>query len=43
MQLGHFSLPFRWLTRMVGSLSVRTRIIVLAVIPVVGFLANGLT
>jgi len=28
---------------MVGSLSVRTRIIVLAVIPVVGFLANGLT
>ena len=27
----------------VGSLSVRTRIIVLALIPVVGFLANGLT
>ena len=29
--------------RLMGSLSVRTRIIVLALIPVVGFLANGLT
>jgi len=43
MQLSNLSLPFRWLTRAVGSLSVRTRIIVLAVIPIVGFLANGLT
>jgi methyl-accepting chemotaxis protein len=29
--------------RLMGSLSVRTRIIALALIPVVGFLANGLT
>jgi methyl-accepting chemotaxis protein len=29
--------------RLMGSLSVRTRIVVLALIPVVGFLANGLT
>jgi methyl-accepting chemotaxis protein len=43
MQLSHLSLPFNRLTRMLGSLSVRTRIVVLAVIPVVGFLANGLT
>ncbi len=32
-----------WLTRLLTSFSVRTRIIVLAMIPVVGFLANGLT
>jgi len=37
------SLPFNRLTRMVSTLSVRTRVIVLAAIPVVGFLANGLT
>jgi len=43
MQLSGFSLPFRWLTRVVSSLSVRTRIIVLALIPVAGFIANGLT
>jgi methyl-accepting chemotaxis protein len=36
-------LPFGRLTRLLTSFSVRTRIIVLAVIPVVGFLANGLT
>ena len=35
--------PFSRLTRLLTSFSVRTRIIVLAVIPVVGFLANGLT
>jgi hypothetical protein len=34
------ALPFNWLARM---LSVRTRIVVLALIPVAGFLANGLT
>ncbi len=39
----YFSRPFAGLTRLIGSLSVRTRIIVLTVIPVVGFLANGLT
>ena len=36
-------LPFNRLTRLLASFSVRTRIVVLAVIPVVGFLANGLT
>ena len=43
MQVSHLTLPFKWLPRMVGSLSVRTRIIVLALIPVIGFIANGLT
>jgi methyl-accepting chemotaxis protein len=37
------SLPFNRLARLLASYSVRTRIIVLALIPVVGFLANGLT
>ena len=37
------SLPFNWLARMLTSVSVRTRIVVLAMIPVAGFLANGLT
>ena len=37
------SFPFNRLTRLLTSISVRTRIIVLALIPVVGFLANGLT
>jgi methyl-accepting chemotaxis protein len=37
------TLPFKWLTRMVGALSVRARIVVLALIPVAGFAANGLT
>jgi methyl-accepting chemotaxis protein len=36
-------LPFNRLTGLLASFSVRTRIVVLAVIPVVGFLANGLT
>ncbi len=40
MRLGLLSLDVK---RLVSSLSVRTRIIVLAVIPVVGFLANGIT
>jgi len=43
MQLSQFSQPLKWLPRMVGSLSVRTRIVVLALIPVIGFAANGLT
>jgi methyl-accepting chemotaxis protein len=38
-----FSLPFNRLARMLSSFSVRARIIVLALIPVAGFLANGLT
>ena len=37
------SLPFNRLARMLASFSVRTRIVLLALIPVVGFVANGLT
>ncbi|MEI9803635.1 MAG: HAMP domain-containing methyl-accepting chemotaxis protein [Pseudolabrys sp.] len=36
-------LPFNRLTRLLTSMSVRTRIVVLAAIPVVGFLANGIS
>src|SRR6476620_4888743 len=37
------ALPFNRLARMLASFSVRTRIVVLALIPVAGFLANGVT
>lgn len=37
------SRPFNRLARVLTSFSVRTRIVVLALIPVAGFLANGLT
>jgi methyl-accepting chemotaxis protein len=39
------NLPFSFnrVSRLLTSISVRTRIVVLALIPVVGFLANGLT
>jgi methyl-accepting chemotaxis protein len=37
------SIPFNRLSRLLATFSVRTRIIILAVIPVVGFLANGFT
>src|ERR1700751_2775454 len=37
------TLPLNRLARMLTSYSVRTRIVVLALIPVAGFLANGLT
>ncbi|MGC1765518.1 MAG: hypothetical protein WA769_21565, partial [Pseudolabrys sp.] len=37
------SLPFDGLVRMLASFSVRTRIVVLTLIPVAGFVANGLT
>ena len=37
------SLPLKRLARMLASFSVRTRIVVLALIPVAGFVANGLT
>jgi methyl-accepting chemotaxis protein len=50
MQFGRFALPlkrlsppFQRITRLAGSMSVRSRIIVLALIPVAGFLGNGLT
>ena len=36
-------LSFGPVNRLLGSVSVRTRIVVLALIPVVGFIANGLT
>jgi methyl-accepting chemotaxis protein len=39
----NLSSPLNRLTRLLASISVRTRIVVLAVIPVVGFLATGLT
>src|SRR4029077_16481136 len=37
------ALPFNWLARVLGSFSVRTPLIALALIPVAGFLANGVT
>jgi methyl-accepting chemotaxis protein len=37
------SLPLNQLARMLASFSVRTRIVVLALIPVAGFVTNGLT
>ena len=37
------SLPFNRQARMLASFFVRTRIVLLALIPVVGFVANGLT
>ena len=36
------SKPFNRLSRLLAGISVRTRIVVLALIPVVGFLANGM-
>jgi len=38
----HFA-PLRGLIRFAGTLSVRNRIVLLALIPLIGFLANGLT
>ena len=43
MRFIQLSLPFNRLNRLLTSFSVRTRIVVLALIPVVGFLANGLS
>jgi methyl-accepting chemotaxis protein len=43
MRFSDLSLPFNRMARMLTSFSVRTRIVVLALIPVVGFLANGRT
>ena len=43
MQIKQILRPFNRAARLVASLSVRTRIIVLAMIPVVGFIANGMT
>ena len=43
MRLIQFLLPFKHLTVLLTTFSVRTRIVVLALIPVVGFVANGMT
>ncbi|MDO8874860.1 MAG: methyl-accepting chemotaxis protein [Pseudolabrys sp.] len=43
MHLGRFSISTDRLSRRLTTFSVRTRLIVLALVPVVGFLANGLT
>ena len=43
MRLKNLLLPFNRLTGLLTSISVRTRIIVLALIPVIGFITNGLT
>ncbi len=43
MPAGRLLLPFEKLRRLTGLLSVRTRIVALALIPVIGFIANGVT
>jgi methyl-accepting chemotaxis protein len=43
MRLSNFSMPFDRLGRMLSHISVRARIIALALIPVAGFVANALT
>jgi methyl-accepting chemotaxis protein len=43
MRLASLLIPFKSLTGLLASISVRARIIALALIPVIGFLANGLT
>ena len=39
----NLKLPLSSLSRLVTSMSVRMRIIVIALVPVLGFLANGFT
>ena len=43
LPLWRFSMSLRWPDRLGGTLSVRARIVVLALIPVIGFAANGIT
>ena len=43
MRLFRFQQPFKQLNRLLTSFSVRTRIVVLALVPVAGFVANGFT
>ena len=43
MRLRQFSISGNRLTQFLGTFSVRTRLILLAIVPVVGFLANGVT
>ena len=43
MRFKNLLFPLNQATRLLTSISVRSRIVVLALIPVVGFLANGLT
>jgi methyl-accepting chemotaxis protein len=43
MRLTELAIPLNRLSRMLTSISVRARIVVLALIPVLGFVTNGLT
>lgn len=43
MRFPQILLPTKRLNRLLASFSVRTRIVVLALVPVVGFAANGFT
>jgi methyl-accepting chemotaxis protein len=43
MRLASLLIPVKSLTGLLASISVRARIVALALIPVIGFLANGLT
>ena len=43
LSLRRLALPLRWPGHLTLGLSVRARIVVLALIPVIGFLANGVT
>jgi methyl-accepting chemotaxis protein len=43
MRLFRFQQPFKQLNRLLAFFSVRTRIVVLALVPVAGFIANGVT
>ena len=43
MRLKKFLIPTTWPGRLLGAFSVRTRLVLLTLVPVVGFLANGLT
>ena len=43
MRLFDFALPLKYASRLLASVSVRTRIVVLALIPVAGFVAVGAT
>jgi methyl-accepting chemotaxis protein len=43
MHLKRFALLGQWRSRLLATFSVRTRLIALALLPVVGFLGNGLT
>ena len=43
MHLKRYSFPTTWPSRVLAAFSVRTRLVLLTLVPVIGFLANGLT